>query len=285
MRIADNLPRYCLWLKNSTAQDRKDSPEIQRRMEGVKAMRLASPKIPTKQMAEMPYLFGQIRQKDQPYLLIPSTSSEQRNFVPLGYFQSDVICSNANFMLPNASLYHFGILSSTFHNAWLRAVCGRLKSDYRYSNTIVYNNFPWPEIPPNPPFTKGGTSKDLCAKEEITGIQNKSHSPLQKGGRGDLIETAAQLVLDARTAEENRCAEQGQKCSLATLYAAGNMPTDLLKAHNALDKAVDAAYGYKGGKDDAARVAFLFEQYQKLISLPHTPPPKPTIKPSKATNR
>jgi hypothetical protein len=222
-------------------------------MEGVKAMRLASPKIPTKQMAEMPYLFGQIRQKDQPYLLIPSTSSEQRNFVPLGYFQSDVICSNANFMLPNASLYHFGILSSTFHNAWLRAVCGRLKSDYRYSNTIVYNNFPWP-----------GT---------ITPTQQAK------------IETAAQLVLEARIAEENNCAEQGQKCSLATLYAAGNMPTDLLKAHNALDKAVDAAYGYKGGEEDASRVAFLFEQYQKLIAQPQvkatkepkTAPKKPMI--------
>ncbi len=249
----NNLPRYCLWLKKSTAQDRKSSPEIQRRMEGVKAMRLASPKLPTKQMAEIPYLFGQIRQKDQPYLLIPSTSSEQRNFVPLGYFQSDVICSNANFMLPNASLFHFGILSSTFHNAWLRAVCGRLKSDYRYSNTIVYNNFPWPQ----------------------------TINPTQQAK----IETAAQLVLDARTAEENRCAEQGQKCSLATLYAAGNMPTDLLKAHAQLDKAVDAAYGYKGGKDDASRVAFLFEQYQKLVSLPQTPLPKPTIKPSKATNR
>lgn len=216
-------------------------------------MRLASPKIPTKQMAEMPYLFGQIRQKDQPYLLIPSTSSEQRNFVPLGYFQSDVICSNANFMLPNASLYHFGILSSTFHNAWLRAVCGRLKSDYRYSNTIVYNNFPWP-----------GT---------ITPTQQAK------------IETAAQLVLEARIAEENNCAEQGQKCSLATLYAAGNMPTDLLKAHNALDKAVDAAYGYKGGEEDASRVAFLFEQYQKLIAQPQvkatkepkTAPKKPMI--------
>ena len=145
-------------------------------------------------------------------------------------------------MLPNASLYHFGILCSTFHNAWMRAVCGRLESRYRYSNTIVYNNFPWPQT--------------INAEQQAK------------------IETAAQLVLDARTTEENRCTEQGQKCSLAALYAPGNMPADLLKAHHQLDKAVDAAYGYKpvlskaegSGKDDAARVAFLFERYQALIS-------------------
>jgi hypothetical protein len=222
-------------------------------MEGVKAMRLASPKLPTKKLAESPYLFGEIRQTDQPYLLIPRVSSEQRNFVPLGYFQPNVICGDANFMLPNASLYHFWILGSTFHNAWMRAVCGRLESRYRYSNTIVYNNFPWPET----------INPDQQVK----------------------IEAAAQLVLDARTAEENRCAEQDQKCSLATLYAAGNMPIDLLKAHAQLDKAVDAAYDYKGGKDDASKVAFLFEEYQKLVSLPHTPPPKPAIKPSKAAKK
>ena len=124
----------------------------------------------------------------------------------------------------------------------MRTVCGRLKSDYRYSNTIVYNNFPWPQT--------------INAEQQAK------------------IETAAQQVLDARTFEENRCAEQGQTCSLAALYAAGNMPAGLLKAHNQLDKAVDAAYGYKpvlskvegGGKDDAERVAFLFERYQQLLT-------------------
>ena len=238
----NNLPRYCLWLKDSTAADRRASPEIQQRMQAVKTMRLASPKLPTQKLGALPYLFGEIRQTDQPYLLIPRVSSEQRNFVPLGYFQPDVICGDANFMLPNANLYHFGMLCSTFHNAWMRTTCGRLKSDYRYSNTIVYNNFPWPQ--------------DIKPEQQAK------------------IEAAAQLVLDARTFEENRCAEQGQKCSLAALYASGNMPTGLLKAHNQLDQAVDAAYGYKpalsraegGGKDDATRVAFLFERYQALIS-------------------
>jgi len=238
----NGIERYCLWLKDSTAQDRKLSPEIQRRMLSVKAMRLASTKIATQKLAETPYLFGEIRTSSTRYLAIPKVSSERRAFIPIGYLDADVICGDKLFFIPDASLFHFGVLTSHMHNAWMRTTCGRLKSDYSYSNTIVYNNFPWPQI----------------------------INPTQQAK----IETAAQLVLEARTAEENRCAEQGQKCSLAMLYAAGNMPTDLLKAHAQLDKAVDAAYGYKVGKDDAARVAFLFEQYQKL-----------TIKPSKAVKK
>jgi N-6 DNA Methylase len=232
----NNIPRYCLWLKDSTSGDRIKSPEIKRRIEAVKAMRLASPKIPTQKLAETPYLFGEIRQTDQPYLLIPRVSSENRDFVPIGYFEPIVICGDANFMLPNASLYHFGILCSTFHNAWMRTVCGRLKSDYRYSNTIVYNNFPFPQT----------VKPDYQQK----------------------IETAAQAILDARSAEETRCAEHGQSCSLAQLYAPNNMPEALRKAHTQLDKAVDAAYNYKSSKDDAARVAFLFERYQQILAKP-----------------
>jgi type I restriction-modification system DNA methylase subunit len=230
----NNLPRYCLWLKDSTSNDRLNSPEIQRRMTAVIKMRSASTDKETRKDAATPYLFQKIRQTDQPYLLIPRVSSEQRQFVPIGYLPSTVIASDLVFMLPNASLYDFGLLSSTFHNAWMRAVCGRLESRYRYSNTIVYNNFPFPEN-----ITPSAKTK---------------------------IEAAAQQILTARKAEEIMCTEQGQKYSLATLYAAGNMPADLLKAHNALDKAVDAAYAYKGGKDDAARVAFLFEMYQQLTA-------------------
>jgi hypothetical protein len=217
-------------------------------MKAVVKMRSASTDKETQKDAATPYLFQKIRQTDQPYLLIPRVSSEQRKFIPIGYFEADVICGDANFMLPNASLYDFGLLASSFHNAWMRTVCGRLKSDYRYSNTIVYNNFPFPEISQrtNQVLNSSSWSSNL-------GLYSK-------------IEKAAQQILNARTAEQERCAQQGQKCSLATLYAAGNMPTDLLKAHNALDKAVDAAYGYKGGKDDVARVAFLFELYQQLTA-------------------
>ena len=120
------------------------------------------------------------------------------------------------------------------HNAWMRTVCGRIKSDYRYSNTIVYNNFPWPST--------------------ITESQQQK------------IAAAGQKILDERQAEVGRCTAQSQKCSLADLYAPGNMPSGLLKAHAELDKAVYAAYGYKGKKDDAERVAFLFGLYQKIVN-------------------
>ncbi|MDQ7089738.1 MAG: hypothetical protein Q9M50_03725 [Methylococcales bacterium] len=229
----NNIPRYCLWLENSTINDRTNSPEIKTRMELVKKMRLASPKIPTQKLADTPYLFGENRQKDKPYLLIPKVSSETRKFIPMGYVKASTICKDSAFMIPDARLYDFGILTSHFHNAWMRTVCGRLKSDYSYSNTVVYNNFPFPE--------------------------NLKSAQIKK------IETAAQQILDARKAEEDLCAKQNQKCSLAMLYAKEGMPADLVKAHNALDKVVDAAYGYKGKKDDAARVAFLFERYQELI--------------------
>ena len=121
----NNLPRYCLWLADSTAQDRKDSSEIQRRMQAVKAMRLASRKVPTQKLAVTPYLFGEIRQTAREYIVIPGHSSENRDYIPIGYFKPDIICGNANFMLPNASLTHFGVLCSTCTTPG----CGRSADD------------------------------------------------------------------------------------------------------------------------------------------------------------
>ncbi|MEY4768570.1 MAG: putative adenine-specific methylase [Pseudomonadota bacterium] len=243
----NNIPRYCLWLKDSTANDRIHSFEIKKRLELVKQMRLASQKIPTQKRAETPYLFGEIRQTNQPYLLIPRVSSETRQYIPIDYVNANIICGDANFMLPNGTLYDFGLLNSSFHNAWTRAIAGRLKNDYRYSNTIVYNNFPFPN--------------------HITVSQKTK------------IEIAAQAILDARKIEQEKCEKHHQKYSLANIYAANNMPADLIKAHNQLDKAVDAAYDYKGDKEDAARVAFLFELYQKLTApLVETKPLKPRKK-------
>jgi hypothetical protein len=141
----NNIPRWCLWLKEISPAELRAMPQVMRRIENVKAMRLVSPKAATVKLANTPYLFGEIRQTDQPYLLIPSVSSENRQYIPIGYFDPHVIASNLVFMLPNATLYHFGILTSTMHNAWMRTVCGRLESRYRYSVGIVYNNFPWPE--------------------------------------------------------------------------------------------------------------------------------------------
>ena len=127
----------------------------------------------------------------------------------------------------NATLYHFGMLTSSMHMAWVRAVCGRLKSDFRYSNTIVYNNYPWPQDP--------------TAKQQLA------------------VETAAQAVLDARSAFP--------ECSLADLYDPISMPPVLVKAHQALDNAVDACYGKQPFHNDAQRVAYLFDLYQQITSL------------------
>jgi hypothetical protein len=108
-------------------------------------MRLASAKAATRKSAEIPTLFQEIRQPDTDYILIPSVSSENRRYIPIGFVGKDIIVNNAVHVIPTATLYHFGILTSNVHMAWMRTVCGRLKSDYRYSKEIVYNNFPWPD--------------------------------------------------------------------------------------------------------------------------------------------
>lgn len=140
---------------------------------------------------------------------------------------SHVIASNLCLIVPNATLYDFGVLTSAMHMAWVRSVCGRLKSDYRYSASIVYNNFPWPDAP---------TEKTRQA-----------------------IEAAAQVVLNVRT--------QYPGSTLADLYDPLTMPPALHKAHQKLDAAVGKAYGKTSFKSDAERVAFLFQRYQALTSL------------------
>ena len=140
----NNKYRYCLWLVDVNPSVLRTCPPVLERIEQVRQMRLASPKAATQKWAEYPTLFTENRQPKSDYLLVPSVSSENRQYVPIGYMTKDVVTSNLAFVVPNANLYHFGIITSNVHNGWMRAVCGRLKSDYRYSNTIVYNNFPWP---------------------------------------------------------------------------------------------------------------------------------------------
>ncbi|MBD3768148.1 MAG: hypothetical protein IE928_09435 [Gammaproteobacteria bacterium] len=118
-------------------------PLVLKQVEGVKAMRLASTDKTTEQDVVTPTLFQKIRQPHSNYLLIPSVSSENREYVPIGHMTSDIIVSNLVYSISNATLYHFGILTSTMHNAWMRTVAGRLESRYRYSANLVYNNFPW----------------------------------------------------------------------------------------------------------------------------------------------
>jgi hypothetical protein len=210
-------------------------PEVMKRVQAVKEMRMASSDKQTRLDAGTPTLFQKIRQPSSNYLLIPLHSSENRQYVPLGFCNAEIICGNANSMIPDATLFHFGVMTSAMHNAFMRFTCGRLESRYRYSNTIVYNNYPWP----------GFAGEALSDKHR------------------NAIEQDAQSVLDARA--------QFADASLADLYDPLTMPPALLKAHQKLDAAVDAAYQPSGGKksyaSDAERVAFLFELYQRITSL------------------
>ena len=228
-------PRWCLWLLNCPPRVIRNSEILRERVRQVREFRLSSKRAATRELADQPTSFAFVSQPDTEYLLVPSVSSERRQYVPIGYLPPDVIASNLVFTIPNASLFHFGILTSAMHNAWMRATCGRLESRFRYSASIVYNNFPWP-----------GFAGEPLGDKEVTAI-----------------EAAAQGVLDARA--------RFPGASLADLYDPLTMPPDLLKAHQRLDAAVDRAYLGSGGRktyrNDAERVAFLFELYQRLTSL------------------
>ncbi|MBS3936174.1 MAG: class I SAM-dependent DNA methyltransferase [Sulfuritalea sp.] len=236
----NRVPRWCLWLVDCPAAELKAMSAVAARVTAVKQLRAASSRPTTRELAATPSLFGEIRQPGGPYLLIPSVSSERRRFIPIGFLGADTIASNATLIVPDATPFHFGILTSTMHNSWVRYVAGRLESRYRYSAQIVYNNFPWPTAP---------TEKQTAD-----------------------IAAYAQAVLDARAAEFARDAAT----TLATLYDPDLMPPTLVKAHRELDRAVDAAYaasahalGVKAKwATDGERVAFLFALYQRLTNLP-----------------
>ena len=144
----NNRPRYCLWLKGVDPAVMRCLPLVRQRVEGCKTMRLGSPKAATRKSANTPWLFQEIRQPEGDYLIVPSTTSENRRYVPIGFMQRNLIATNTVLTVPSATLYHFGILTSSVHNAWMRAVGGRLEMRYRYSAEIVYNNFPWPAATP-----------------------------------------------------------------------------------------------------------------------------------------
>jgi hypothetical protein len=207
-------------------EELKNLPEVRKRVKGVRDMRLASKAEATRRKARTPTLFAQIAQPNTDYLLIPLVSSEKRPYIPVGFASKKVIASNLCCVLPDATLYHFGVLSSGMHMAWVRQVCGRLKSDYRYSKDIVYNNFPWPDA---------ASEKQRAA-----------------------VEAAAQGVLDARAASPN--------ATLADLYDPLAMPAALVKAHAKLDRAVDLCYRPQPFQNDRQRVEYLFALYEKLTA-------------------
>ena len=220
----NGVDRWCLWLVDIDPNELKKMKFILEKIQKVKIIREKSSRP---QLAKTPHIFAQITQPDGiDYILIPSVSSERRDYIPIGFVHSDVIASNLCLIIPNAKIYHFGVLTSHTHMSWVSNVCGRLESRYRYSKDIVYNNFPWPENP-NP--------KQIQA-----------------------IEKAAQKVLDTRLKFPNS--------SLAVLYDPLTMPAALVKAHHELDKAVDLAYRPQPFPNEANRMAFLFDLYEKYTA-------------------
>ncbi len=140
----NNLPRYCLWLVDATPNEIRSMPGVYKRVEAVRQMRLVSRNADTRKLADRPHLFRDTNVFDH-YIAVPRVSSERRKYIPIGFLTAEVIVGDSMSVVPNATLYHFGILTSSVHMAWMRRVCGRLKSDYRYSGTVVYNNFIWCE--------------------------------------------------------------------------------------------------------------------------------------------
>ena len=140
----DRKPRYCLWLVNALPQDIRKCPEVMKRVTAVREFRLNSKKPATQRKADTPTLFDEVRDSKTNYIALPKVSSQNRRYIPMDFLSHNIIAGDKLFMLSEVSLYHFGVLMSNVHMAWMRVVAGRLKSDYSYSNTVVYNNFPWP---------------------------------------------------------------------------------------------------------------------------------------------
>ncbi|MBQ9480105.1 MAG: class I SAM-dependent DNA methyltransferase, partial [Selenomonadaceae bacterium] len=135
--------RYCLWLVDATVEEIRSMPSVAQRVEAVRQFRLSSKRAATQKQAETPSLFSEIRQPTTDYITVPLVSSERRKYIPMGFMTPNIVVSNLVEIIPDADLFHFSILVSSVHMLWTSTVCGRLKSDYRYSGTIVYNNFPW----------------------------------------------------------------------------------------------------------------------------------------------
>jgi hypothetical protein len=221
----NNIPRYCLWLVDASPAELKKMPLVMKRVEQVRHDRLASADKQAHLLANSPTTFRDTNNPKKA-LVVPLVSSERRKYIPIGYIDDSIIANNKVSIIPNGTLYQFGILTSNVHNAWMRCVAMRMKSDYSYSLSMVYNTFPWAE-----------------ATEE----------------QRAQIEKSAQAVLDAR-------ASHHPDSSLADLYDPLLMPNNLQKVHRTLDAAVMKLYGFPVKKDftEADCVAALMEMYQEL---------------------
>lgn len=250
--LINGIDRWCLWLVDANPEEWRVLPAIKRRVEAVRDFRLKSTAAPTKKAAERPAAFFYQSQPASPYIAIPEVSSENRTYIPIAFLPPSVIASNKLYLIESSDVYLFGLLSSAMHMAWVKVVAGRLKSDFQYSGTMVYNTFPWPD---------GVTEKQ----------KNK-------------VRDAANAVLKQRTENGDgrlgflpKPNSRGWRCTLADLYDPVAMPAPLLKAHQALDRAVDRCYRSEPFPSDRHRVEYLFALYEKIIT-PLLPAAKPKRK-------
>lgn len=226
--LVNGLHRWCLWLKNASPAELRSHPMILKRIEGVCEARLKSPTPSVREFADRPTIFTQDRQPQEHYLAVPEVTSQNRRYIPIAFLSPDVIASNKLQMIVGGSIFHFGVLTSSIHMAWVKIVSGRLKSDFSYAPS-VYNNFPWP-----------------------------SPTPEQR----ERVELKAQAVLAAR---EPHLPPRGLG-TLADLYDPLSMPPALAKAHAELDRAVEKCYRPEPFDSDRQRVEFLFSLYEKLTA-------------------
>ena len=204
--FSSGIPRYFLWLGDCEPDVLSKMPHAMKRVEAVRQYRLKSVRGKTKELAETPRNFATKNMPLRDYLVLPEVSTQRRKYIPFGYMTPDIICSNKVRLMPDATPYHFGILESRVHMAWMRVVCGRMKSDYSYSIEIVYNNFPWPQN---------------ITDEQVKRISESAHT-----------------ILDARNNHSSS--------TLRQLYEPSLMPSDLVDAHRKNDRAVFAAYSNLG---------------------------------------
>ncbi len=215
--------RWCLWLVDISPKELKNMPFVVERVKKVKEFREGSKALSTRKIAITPSLFRD-RNNPKTFIVFPRVSSEKRKYIPIGFFDAVSIPGDTSNIIPNATLYHFGILTSLMHNVWNKYTCGRLESRYRYSKSIVYNNFPW--------------------VEDITPAKKEKISKL------------AQNILDIRKSFADS--------SLADLYHPNTMPPKLAKAHSQLDSAVDKLYQSKPFQNERERIEFLFDLYNRI---------------------
>ena len=232
--------RYCLWLVDASPAVYDEHPFIAERVHSCAEWRSAqTPTGDAFKLKDVPHLLRPCGKfKDILYIGVPKVSSERRSYIPMGFVDDGMIPGDMLYFVPSSLLYVFGLMMSQFHNAWMRAVAGRLEMRYRYANTVVYNNFVWPGVTRE---TLDVPVEDAVAPE----IRSR-------------IEACAQAVLDARAAHSGK--------TLADLYDPDKMPADLLSAHRALDAAVEAAYGVDFDGDEERIVAHLFKLYAELTS-------------------